>query len=187
MLDVPFAGSLNTKLSAELSQNHGQEQYSPKNDRVIFAFEADFIESLRCIPMQVRYKLDTCGIKLKLHHWHSFSHADRQQLTQMPCATSDEIQSYRKYLCDLVIEATGDRPKDLPIDPEPDWLNPSCVPDVVIKKAQTLALEISRNQWASLKPLQRFALIKLSRSGHENRNFLPAATEFGLVPPHYAE
>ncbi|HEY9298982.1 MAG TPA: nitrate reductase associated protein, partial [Phormidium sp.] len=25
-----------------------------------FQFEADFVNSLRCIPMQVRYKLDTC-------------------------------------------------------------------------------------------------------------------------------
>ncbi len=32
----------------------------------LFQFEADFVASLRCIPIQVRYKLDTCGIKLKL-------------------------------------------------------------------------------------------------------------------------
>ncbi|MDA0674030.1 MAG: hypothetical protein O3C67_10055, partial [Cyanobacteria bacterium] len=35
-------------------------------------------------------------------------------------------------------------------------------------------------QGAGLIPLQRFALIKLSRPGHENRNFLPACQEFGL-------
>jgi hypothetical protein len=31
-----------------------------------------------------------------------------------------------------------------------------------------------------LTPLQRFALIKLTRSQHENNNFLPALIEFGL-------
>lgn len=36
---------------------------------VFFAFESDFVDSLRCIPMVVRYKLDTCGIKLKLPEW----------------------------------------------------------------------------------------------------------------------
>ncbi|MBD0342498.1 MAG: nitrate reductase associated protein, partial [Microcoleus sp. Co-bin12] len=35
-----------------------------------FEFEADFVEALRCIPMKVRLKLDTCGIKLKLQDWN---------------------------------------------------------------------------------------------------------------------
>jgi len=34
-----------------------------------FEFEADFVDSLRCIPMHVRLKLDTC-IKLKLAQWN---------------------------------------------------------------------------------------------------------------------
>jgi hypothetical protein len=148
---------------------------------IIFDFEADFIDSLRCIPMQVRYKLDTCGIKLKLQHWHLFGYTDRQQLTLMPCETAIEIQAYREFLSELIIKATGDRPKELPIDPEPDWLNASRVPEVVVDKAQTVGVDITVNQWALLPPLQRFALIKLSRAGHENRNFLPAAQEFGLV------
>jgi hypothetical protein len=34
-----------------------------------FQFEADFVAALRCIPMYVRFKLDTVGLKLKLSHW----------------------------------------------------------------------------------------------------------------------
>lgn len=41
--------------------------------RDFFAFEADFVVSLGCIPMRVRYKLDTCGIKLKLPQWHQLT------------------------------------------------------------------------------------------------------------------
>lgn len=37
-----------------------------------FQFEADFIQTLRCIPLSVRYKLDTCGVKLKLNIGISF-------------------------------------------------------------------------------------------------------------------
>jgi hypothetical protein len=40
---------------------------------------------------------------------------------------------------------------------------------------------VTLQQWASLTPLQRFALIKLSRSSHEDKNFLPALKEFHLV------
>jgi hypothetical protein len=55
-----------------------------------FQFEADFVESLRCVPMQVRYKLDTCGVKLKLPDWNHFSQAERQQLVELPCETETE-------------------------------------------------------------------------------------------------
>ncbi|NEQ62650.1 MAG: nitrate reductase associated protein, partial [Moorea sp. SIO4A1] len=34
---------------------------------------------------------------------------------------------------------------------------------------------------AELTPIQRFALIKLTRPSHENKNFLPALKEFQLV------
>ncbi|MDJ0543718.1 MAG: nitrate reductase associated protein, partial [Microcystis sp. M53601_WE4] len=36
-------------------------------------------------------------------------------------------------------------------------------------------------QWQKLPPSQRFALIKLSRPGHENLNFYPALKEFHIV------
>jgi len=34
--------------------------------------------------MQVRFKLDTCGIKLKLPHWNRFSPEQRQKLVDLP-------------------------------------------------------------------------------------------------------
>jgi hypothetical protein len=39
----------------------------------------------------------------------------------------------------------------------------------------------THEQWAGLSDLQRFALTKLTRSGHKNANLLPALKEFGLV------
>ncbi len=52
---------------------------------------------------------------------------------------------------------------------------------LVSAKAQELGVTISLAQWASLQPLQRFALIKLSRSSHENKNFLLALQEFKVI------
>jgi hypothetical protein len=61
------------------------------------------------------------------------------------------------------------------------WDAPSPTPDLTAKAAeQGIALDEPR--WSALSPLQRFALLKLSRPGHENRNFLPACREFGLLP-----
>lgn len=146
-----------------------------------FKFEADFVESLRCIPMQVRMKLDTCGLKLKLTHWHQFSQQERQALVEMPCLTDDEVEVYGEYVQQLVISHTGNPASELPIDDNPAWMDSQTIPDSVQKKAQEFERLITSQQWAALKPEQRFALIKLSRSSHENKNFFPALQEFDLV------
>lgn len=146
-----------------------------------FQFEADFVESLRCIPMQVRFKLDTCGIKLKLSHWHQFSQPERQQLVELPCQTPVDIQAYRNTLHRLVLVQSNAPPSDLPVEDSPAWMNPQAVPATVKEKAQDINITISIEQWQTLTPLQRFVLIKLSRPGHENRNFLPALQEFNLA------
>jgi hypothetical protein len=57
---------------------------------------------------------------------------------------------------------------------EPVWLQDQVVPP-------DLAATITLSQWQRLTPLQRFALIKLSRPGHEHRNLPLALREFGLA------
>ncbi|MCA1992585.1 MAG: nitrate reductase associated protein [Coleofasciculus sp. S288] len=146
-----------------------------------FKFEADFVESLRCIPMQVRMKLDTCGVKLKLTHWHKFTQQERQELVEMPCTTVEEIQTYRQYLQQRVIQQTGTPASELPIESHPAWMDATTIPPSVQEKAEEFGVSLTTPQWASLAPEQRFALIKLSRSSHENKNFFPALQEFQLI------
>ncbi len=146
-----------------------------------FQFEADFVDSLRCIPMQVRLKLDTCGIKLKLSHWNQFDPEERQALVKMPCSRQEEIQSYREFLRQLVLEHTGVLAVDLPVEADLAWMDETAIPTSVHDKAQEIGITITPEQWTALTSLQRFALIKLSRSSHENRNFLPALKEFHLT------
>jgi hypothetical protein len=146
-----------------------------------FQFEQDFVETLHCIPMQVRYKLDTCGIKLKLAEWNQLTQAERHQLIAQPCDIPADVQVYRQTLMDLVKTRAGSLVSDLAIDPNPPWQNPDQIPASVQAKAQTFGVTIQVSQWADLSLLQRFALIKLSRASHENGNFLPALQEFGLM------
>lgn len=146
-----------------------------------FQFEADFVGSLQCIPMQVRMKLDNCGVKLKLIHWHKFSQLERQTLVDMPSVNAAETKKYREYLQDLVTSKTGQPAKELVIEPHPAWLNQESIPDTVQNKAQASQVNISLKQWSNLSPAQRFALIKLSRPSHENKNFIPALKEFEII------
>lgn len=146
-----------------------------------FKFEADFVDSLRCIPMQVRFKLDSCGVKLKLSHWHQFTEQERQTLVKMPCISIEECQKYREFLQNLIIEKTGNPAKELPIEDNPPWINEKEIPEITQIKAVESGVNITIEQWKKLTPLQRFALIKLSRPSHENKNFYPALQEFGLL------
>jgi hypothetical protein len=154
---------------------------TPTTVPVFFQFEQDFVYSLRCIPMQVRYKLDTCGVKLKLTHWLQFAATERLALVDAPCETAQEVAAYRDRVQAFVMQHTGTPTGTLPIDPEPAWLQRESIPVEPQAKAAEFGATLDRAAWTGLTPLQRFALIKLSRPGHENKNFQSALVEFGLL------
>lgn len=153
----------------------------PAEDTLTFGFEDEFVDDLRCIPMVVRFKLDTCGIKLKLAQWNQFSEDEREQFIFQPCTDEDEIDDYRMFLSDLVFMYAETEATEIPVEENPAWLNTSAIPEALIETAKASDITISLKQWQALSPLQRFALIKLSQPGHESKNFLPALKEFKLI------
>jgi hypothetical protein len=148
----------------------------------LFGFESDFVDSLRCIPMAVRLRLDVTGVKLKLNEWSKLDQSQRHALVSLPFSSPPEIRAYRDTLFGMVAKACGSPPSMLAEMPDPIW-NSQDVPDQVQAQAQAYGLLIPAEAWSSLTLLQRFALVKLSRPGHENRNFMPALEEFGILPP----
>ncbi|MEM6445779.1 MAG: nitrate reductase associated protein [Cyanobacteria bacterium J06642_2] len=154
---------------------------SASSNPAYFQFEADFAKDWRCIPMSVRMKLDACGLKLKLMHWNQFDPSERQSLVEMPCSADKEVERYRQHVRQLAGARTDVPVKDLPVDSHPAWLNEEAVPESVLDKARSVGQAIALKQWQQLSPLQRFALIKLSRPSHENKNFVPALREFQLI------
>lgn len=151
------------------------------NDTTLFGFESDFVDSLRCIPMAVRFKLDLAEVKLSLRQWSRFTPADRRDLLLRACETPGEVSAYRARLFDLVAERVGETAKPLP-EPACDLWRIARTPAASVA-AQAIRLGLApptSRQWAALRPLQRFALLKLARPGHDNVNFSPAMTEFGL-------
>ena len=149
------------------------------NDMQMFAFESDFVDSLRCVPMAVRLKLDRCGIKLSLRQWSRFT---REDLLIRPCETPRERGSYRAALVALVALRAREDAEPLPEPPRELWEYAISTALVVRTYATALGLSPpSDAQWATLTPLQRFVLIKLTRDNHDNVNFVPAMEEFGLV------
>lgn len=166
------AFAVNTPLPSHITINIAMKiQY--------FKFEEDFVEdNVRCIPMIVRFKLDACGIKLKLAEWCKMSSEQRMILADLPCETPIEISSYREYLRQLIRSITNENATDLKVDQNPQWAQLSEVPAILTDKVKELNLSLSLAQWKRLSVLERFALIKLSAVSHENKNFPKAMEEF---------
>ncbi|CAH1661735.1 nitrate reductase associated protein [Chelatococcus asaccharovorans] len=151
-------------------------------DLTIFEFETDFAGSMRCIPMAVRFKLDHCGIKLSLRQWSRFSYDDRLLLFHCACESPEDIRRYRTALISLIETRARKAAKDIAVEPAPVWADTGRVADVVRNYARALDLEPpTLRQWAALTALQRFTLVKLTREGHDNENFVPAMREFGVL------
>ncbi|MBE5319957.1 nitrate reductase associated protein [Pedobacter sp. MR2016-19] len=147
-----------------------------------FKFEEDFIEeNVRCIPMIVRFKIDAAGIKLKLAEWSRFLPAERVQLALLPVSTQEQTDKYHQFLIGLITKYTGNQATTMPIEPLPEWGNLHQIPAMLKEKMAEFQLHISINQWRKLTNIQRFALLKLCRPGHENKNFPKAMAEFGLL------
>jgi hypothetical protein len=152
------------------------------NETQMFAFEHDFVSTLRCVPMAVRFKLDACGIKLTLRQWSRFTPEDRRDLLMASCETTEEIEAYRTTLVDLVALRSGEWAKPLTIPPCRQWETAARVALVVVDYARSLGVRPPDGaQWSALTQLQRFVLIKLTRDNHDNVNFVPAMAEFGLL------
>jgi hypothetical protein len=147
-----------------------------------FNFEEDFVEkNIRCIPMIVRFKMDAAGIKLKLAEWSKFNAEERFELALKSCDSEEEAKQYNGFLSGLIKKYTGNGATFLPVAQNPEWADVAKVPESLREKIRKLNYAVREEQWKGLTNLQRFALIKLSREGHESKNLPKALKEFALI------
>jgi len=134
-----------------------------------FHFEADFVTSLRCIPMAVRRKLDLCGCKVKLQQWLELSEFDRKEILMW--------SDYPEELVKLAQRLANCSSKML-IKHQETWQNTDQIPKDLSCSCIEIGIQIpSLEQWKALDELERFALVKLSHPGHEHRNLASALKE----------
>lgn len=65
---------------------------------------------LALIPRSLRDKLDRVGVKLHLKEWELFTLAERQRLVDHPCESTDEIDTMRADLTEMIRRYTGREP-----------------------------------------------------------------------------
>ncbi|MEO1002507.1 MAG: nitrate reductase associated protein [Cyanobacteria bacterium J06638_7] len=145
-----------------------------------FAFEADFVAELRCLPMAVRRKLDLAGIKLRLQQWNALAVEERSRLL----AWGDDpaaIAALAHWLLKRSAELPHGPASTMAPAAATAWQQNQAAPEVLLRSCAELGLRWRAERWRELAELQRFALVKLSHPGHEHRNLPPALAEFQLL------
>ncbi len=148
--------------------------------RRVFRFEADFAGDLRCLPMAVRRKLDLAGVKLKLAHWHGLTVEERQRLLDWP-DDGASLELLRQWLLERSLTLPPGPARLLPPAADAEWQRVEALPEAVAISCHALGLALRPDAWNGLDELQRFALVKLSHPGHEQRNLPRALEEFALI------
>ena len=142
-----------------------------------FQFEAEVYESLSCLPMTARRKLDQLGIKLSLEQWQHLARGERLMICHAPTASADEAEALRIFINEVTLAKCGSAPKDLPEEKRKGAQPPASAPAVLVESAKASGVTLTPAVWAALDDDQRYALIKLGVE-KQSHNFRAALDEF---------
>ena len=143
-----------------------------------FKFEAEIYESLNCLPMAARRKLDAVGIKLHLAQLEQLGRGERLMICHAPAASDEERSALRTFIEEVALARTGSPAKILADDARRSADPPDRPPPVLAEHARVLGVELHEKAWAALDDDQRYALIKLGDSEKPSHNLEIALQEF---------
>jgi hypothetical protein len=142
-----------------------------------FHFEAEIYNSLSCLPMGARRKLDRLGIKVGLEQWQHLSRAERLMICHAPANSEDEEEALRLFIDEVTLARSGTKPKELPDEKRRSASPPATVPAQLVERAQASGVALTQSAWAALDDDQRYALIKLGVE-KQSHNLRAALDEF---------
>ena len=125
-----------------------------------FQFEAEVYESLSCLPMVARRKLDELCIKIGLEQWQQLGRGERLMICHAPTASEEEAAALRIFI-EETLAKFGSKPKVLPAEKRQGLKPPTSVPQQLVESAQQSGIPLTQSAWAGLDDDQRYVLIKL--------------------------
>jgi hypothetical protein len=143
-----------------------------------FKFEAEIYESLNCLPMAARRKLDAVKIKLHLAQWEQLGRGERLMICHAPADSEEERSALRTFIEEVALARTGSPAKILPDDARRSANPPDQPPQVLAQHARASGIELDDKAWATLDDDQRYVLIKLGDSERPSHNLELALQEF---------
>src|SRR5260370_21615023 len=115
-----------------------------------FKFEDQIYESLSCLPMAARRKLDALGIKISLAQWEQLGRGERLMICHAPSGSEDERQALRTFIGEATFARTGSPPKTLPDDARQSACPPARVPDLLARNAPATAVDLDHTPSAPM-------------------------------------
>ena len=76
-----------------------------------FKFEDEMHESLQCVPMAVRRKLDRVGLKIGLEQWKSLDRGERLAICHFPVDSAEECDALGVFIREAMKRRFGVEPK----------------------------------------------------------------------------
>ncbi|MBV8770877.1 MAG: hypothetical protein JO166_00925 [Deltaproteobacteria bacterium] len=146
-----------------------------------FGFEAEVYESLSCLPMAARRKLDRLGLKISLEQWQRFSRAERLMICHAPAASPEECDVLKLFIDEISTARTGIPPRPLSDENRKEAQPPMEPPLALVANAQALGIKVTGREWKQLDDDERYALLKLGGTPRPSHNFKAALQEL-IVP-----
>jgi hypothetical protein len=146
-----------------------------------FAFEAEIYQSLNCLPMAARRKLDRLGLKISLEQWQRLSRGERLMICHAPATMPDECDALKLFIDEVAVARSGSPPRPLSDEGRKEAEPPPQPPPSLIANAQAAGIAVTSSQWEQLDGDERYALVKLGGSARPSHNFKAALEEL-LAP-----
>jgi hypothetical protein len=142
-----------------------------------FDFEAEIYESLSCLPMAARRKLDRLGLKISLEQWQRLSRGERLMICHAPASMPDECEVLRLFIHEVAIARSGLPPRPLSDESRKEAEPPAEPPPPLVANANALGVALTARDWERLDDDGRYALIKLGGASRPSHNFKAALQE----------
>lgn len=143
-----------------------------------FKFEDEVHQSLSCVPMAVRRKLDRIGVKLSLDQWQHLTRNERLAICHLPVESGEEREATRSFIEEAVLTRSKSPAKALPEEVRRSADPPMEPPADLIELARVNGMAIGQAEWERLDSDERYALLKLSSGAKPSHNFAAALREF---------
>jgi hypothetical protein len=145
-----------------------------------FRFEDEMHESLQCVPMAVRRKLDRVGLKIGLEQWKSLDRGERLAICHFPVESSEECDALGVFIREAMKRRFGVEPKSLSDAQRTSAEPPASPPARVVAHAHSAGFDLNATTWSKLDGDERFALMKMGDAETPSHNLGAALKEFSV-------
>ncbi len=143
-----------------------------------FKFEDEVHQSLSCVPMAVRRKLDRIGLKIGLAQWQQLGLGERLAVCHLPVDSIEEQEVARIFMREAVHTRSGGVVTELPEEVRRSASPPASPPAILTANARAAGISLGQPEWERLDDDERYALIKLGGSATPSHNLTAALLEF---------